>query len=158
EGNSVTQVQLVGDPVEVSLDLLPGGHELGPVPLLLEVWELREHVLDRLDVDACTWIAVPVPGPAQAVSPLEHPGGESGLAHLVQAIEPGETRSDDHDVHIDVDRVRRMGVRFNLCHDSSITSRGTAPRPNPLSTDPLAARSGPGWTMRLVSIQPMQLL
>ena len=92
----------VGDEVEVALDLLLGGHELGPVPLLLEVWELREHVLDALDVDASARVAVPVPRAADAVASLEGLGGEAGLAQLVQRVQSREARADDHDVYIRV--------------------------------------------------------
>jgi hypothetical protein len=73
-------------------------HELGPVPFLLEVRELGEHVLDALDVDASAGVAVPVPGAADCVAPFEHLHLEAGLAQLVQRVQTGEAGADDHDV------------------------------------------------------------
>jgi hypothetical protein len=112
ERDRVTQVEAVGDVLDVAKDLGLGGIALGPIPFALKVLVEAEGVLERGHVAAGARIAVPVPGAANARSSLDHPSGEPERADRVQHVEPGEPGSHDRDININIPgHVRRFPSR-----------------------------------------------
>ena len=92
------EVEAVGNPVEVALELGLGGHELGPLPLLLEVVVEGVGVLDALDVDPGPGVPVPVPGAAHAVTRFQGPYGKAGVPQLLYRVQAGVPSADDDDL------------------------------------------------------------
>ena len=136
ERDSAAQIELVGNPIQVAFDLLLRRHQLGPVPLLLEVGELREHVLDGLDVHPGARVAVPVPRSADAVAALEHADSQPRLPQLVQRVEAGESSADHHNVYIrsqSLGRRERSTPPLPFCYSSQV-ARSTSEDHHPRSS------------------------
>ena len=92
EGDGVAQVEAVGHMPGVAQELGLAGVALGPFPLLLEFLGEAVGVLDGLDVAAGAGVAVPVPGSADVVTPLERAYREPQLLGPVNAVESRRTR------------------------------------------------------------------
>src|SRR5688572_10691297 len=86
--------------VGVGEDLRLGGVPLRPVPLLLELLVEAVGVLHALDVAACAWVPVPVPGATHAVAGLEHLHRQALGARLVEHVQAREAGSHDDQVDL----------------------------------------------------------
>jgi hypothetical protein len=95
-----TQVEAVGDVVEVAQDLRLGGVPFGPLPLLLQVLGEGVGVLHALHVAARARVPVPVPGAADTVTRLEDADGEVRAPQPVQHVQAGETGPDYYGVEV----------------------------------------------------------
>ena len=69
------------------------------------------HVVDAWDVDAGTWIPVPVPRAAEVVGRFENAQTVVGPAQPVSKIEARKPRTDNDDVHI---RFFRSDLAFSI--------------------------------------------
>ena len=106
------KVQPVGHEVQVGLDLGLGGHRLRPHPLLLDLVGEAVRVLDALDVAAGAGVSVDQPRAPDVGGLLEDARAEPSFAQLVQHVQPGETRADDHHVESVVGVVGRHVASF----------------------------------------------
>jgi hypothetical protein len=77
ELNVAAQVEAVGDVVGVTQDLRLRRIALGPNPLLLQLLGKLVGILHALYVAARAWVAVPIPGAADAASGLEDTHGKA---------------------------------------------------------------------------------
>ena len=78
-----SQVESVGDVVQVAKDLRLGGVLLAPVPVLLKLLVKGVRVVHAFDIASRAGVAVPVPDSADAVRGLEHPDGQAVTAQPV---------------------------------------------------------------------------
>src|SRR4030095_2667946 len=60
------QVEAIGDVIDVGQDLRLRGVPLAPLPLLLQLVRERVRIVHALDVASRAWVAIPVPGAANA--------------------------------------------------------------------------------------------
>src|SRR5689334_3582064 len=65
------EVEAVGHMVDVTQDLRLRAIALGPMPFLLQLVRKGIRVLHAFDVAATPWVAVPIPGTANATTGLE---------------------------------------------------------------------------------------
>jgi hypothetical protein len=114
EPDVAAQVEAICHEVQIALDLLLRGEQLGPGPLLLDLGREAVAVLHALDVAASAGIPVEQPRTADLIGTLEDAGPQADLAHLVQRVEPGEPRSDHDDVEL-------VG---HDCHSAALTRSG----------------------------------
>src|SRR6267378_1396304 len=77
ELNVAAQLEAVGDVVSVAEDLRLRRIPLGPNPLLLQLLRKLVGILHALYVAARAWVAVPIPGAADAASGLEDTHGKA---------------------------------------------------------------------------------
>ena len=103
EADVATQVELVGDPVEIVLDLGLLGVTLAPRPVPVQLFGERVGVVEADDVAARTGVAVPVPRAADVVAGLDHEHAQAVRAQCVERIEAGEP-GPDHD-HVVVELI-----------------------------------------------------
>src|SRR6185437_13856320 len=94
------QIEAVGDVVDVAQNLSLTGIALSPAPFLLQLVGERVGVLHALDVATRPWIAVPAPRPADVGAGLEGAGTKAELTKPVERVQPGQTRTNDHDVNV----------------------------------------------------------
>ena len=94
------QIEAIGNVVRVIEDLGLGRVALRPLPLLLELVGELVRVLHALDVAARAGIAIPVPGPADAVAGFEHPHRQADAPGAVQHVHAREPGPHDHYVVI----------------------------------------------------------
>ena len=93
-----TEVEPVGDVVQVPEDLGLRRVALAPGPLLLELVGERIRVGHALDVAAGARVPVPVPGAADVVGGLDHPHREAELTQPVKHVEARRAGTDDDGV------------------------------------------------------------
>src|SRR5581483_2140858 len=125
EADVALQVEPVGDEIEVAADLGVPRIALRPFPF--RVQGLREGVAVgvALRVAARPWIAVPVPGAADAARRLQHQGREAQpVAQGVELVEAGEARADDQRIV----RLRRRGRLCGALPGATFLGHATSPR------------------------------
>ena len=112
------QVEFVGDVVAVAQRLGLGGEMLAPVPFLQQLVGEGEAVGPALGVEARSWIAVPVPGAADAVAGFEDVHRKSELAQPVELVHARKAGTDDADLvtHRRANSRLRRGPRLLLCN------------------------------------------
>ena len=73
-------------------------HDLGPLPLQLELLRESVGVFKARDVAATAGVAVPEPGATHAVARFQRPHGETQLPQVVERVDPPEAGAYHHDV------------------------------------------------------------
>src|SRR5262245_52902191 len=94
------QVKLVRDIIEVALVLRLAGIMFFPVPLLQEFLREGIAVSVTLRVEAGAWVAIPIPGAADATPRLVDPHREPELTQTVQLVHPGHAGADNNRVKL----------------------------------------------------------
>ena len=108
-----TQIEFVGDVIQIALGLGLAGEVLLPVPFFQQFLRKGVAVSPALGIEAGAGIAVPVPGAADAGAGFEHPHLEAEFAQLVELVEAGNAGADDDRVEIRA-RIRPSLVRGRL--------------------------------------------
>src|SRR3954447_13686081 len=108
ELNIATQVELVGDIIQIALGLGLRREVLFPIPFFEQFLRERVAVGPALGVETRAGIAVPVPGAADPAAGLEHPHPQPELAQFVELIETGNTGTDHDRVEIEADFGSRL--------------------------------------------------
>src|SRR4051812_12463986 len=111
ELNVATQVELVGDTIQIALGLRLGREVLFPIPFLEQFLRERVAVGPALGVKARARISVPIPSAADTAAGLEDPHAQAELSQFVELVEPGNTGADDDSIEIEV------GFGSNLAPD-----------------------------------------
>ena len=147
-----TQVEAVGDVVEVGEDLRLLGVFAAPAPVLEQLLREREAVDVALGVAAGAGIAVPVPGAADAAAGFVDLDGEAH--HVPQTPQHPHTREAGSDYYgIEVSAISSSQPSDCLCSSRHLTgSNASAPRsPN------VRAMGCPGGWGRLGLAGPVSL-
>src|SRR5689334_15193211 len=97
------EVEAVSHMVDVTQDLRLRAVALGPMPFLLQLVREGIRVLHAFDVAATPWIAVPIPGAANAATGLEAMHFEAEFAQAVDRVETADSGADD-------DRIKFCGL------------------------------------------------
>src|SRR3954469_4995547 len=95
EADVAAQIESIGDEVEIAAGLRLGGEFLRPVPFVDQFLRPAVGIAVALRIEARAGIAVPVPGPADAVGSLEGADRQAQLADAVQRVEAGDAGADD---------------------------------------------------------------
>ena len=95
ELHPVAQREPVRHEPRVLQELRLGCVALAPIPLALDLVRERVLVGEALDVAAGAGVAVPVPGPTDVRTGLDHLGAEPQLPHAVQHVDASEPSPHD---------------------------------------------------------------
>src|SRR6266851_288672 len=90
------EVKSVGHMVDVTQDLRLRAVALRPMPFLLQLIGKGIRILHAFDVAATPWIAVPVPGTANAGAGLEGAHSEAKFTQSINCIETADSSADDY--------------------------------------------------------------
>src|ERR1700681_2456255 len=90
------EVKAVGHMVDVTQDLRLRAVALRPMPFLLQLVGKGIGILHAFDVAATPWIAVPVPGAADAGTGLEGAHSEAEFAQSINRVETADSGADDN--------------------------------------------------------------
>src|ERR1700756_3705287 len=97
------EVEAVSHMVDVTQDLGLRAVALGPTPFLLQLVREGIRVLHAFDVAATPWVAVPIPGAANAATGLEATHFEAEFAQAIDRVETADSGADD-------DRIKSCGL------------------------------------------------
>src|SRR5436305_7619937 len=89
------EVKPVGHMVDVTQDLRLRAVALRPMPFLLQLVGKRIGILHAFDIAATPWIAVPVPGTANAGAGLERAHSEAEFTKSINRVETADSSADD---------------------------------------------------------------
>src|ERR1700726_4646647 len=92
----VPEVKAVGHMVDVTQDLRLRAVALGPLPFLLQLVGKGIRILHAFDVAATPWIAVPVPGTANAGAGLEGAHFEAEFTQSINRVETAHSSADNN--------------------------------------------------------------
>src|SRR5690349_16672511 len=115
ELNIATQIELVGDMVEIALGFGLARETLSPAPLLEQLLRKGIGVGIAFGIKPGAGIAVPVPGAADAAAGLEYPRPHPQLAQPVELIQAGNAGADDYGIKIQ-GRLGVSAISCRLCH------------------------------------------
>ncbi len=121
EADVSTQVEPVGDMLDVAQDLRLRRVALAPAPFLLELGRETVRVIVAFHVAARAGIAVVAPDATHAIAGFEHDDAAALRAERMQRPEASETGADDEDVN-PFHSVHPDAVRFNIPSTSFIYS------------------------------------
>ena len=92
------QIEAIRDMVGIAKDFGLRRIFLRPAPFLVQLFREREGILQAFDIAARAWIAVPVPGAANAAAGLEHLCRKAEPSQTMQHVHAGKARADDDGV------------------------------------------------------------
>ena len=95
-----SQIELVGDEIEVSLRLRLAGEMLGPIPFLQQLLRKRIAVGVALGIEARARIAVPVPGATDPGAGFEHAHPHPEFAQPVELVHARHAGPDDDGIEV----------------------------------------------------------
>ena len=91
-----------------------------PLPLLLQIFGKLVGVLHAGDVAASAWIAVPVPGAANAAACFDYPCVQALLAQLIEHVNSGESRSHNHCIDGLIILVRHVSLSLTIAYEKAL--------------------------------------
>ena len=100
ELNVAAQIEPVGDVVQVALGLGLAGEMLLPVPLVEQFLRERVAVGPAFGIEPGAWVAVPVPGAANAGAGFKYPHGEAEFSQSVELVKARDAGADDDGVEV----------------------------------------------------------
>src|SRR5690242_14471305 len=118
--------------VEIALGFGLARETLSPAPLLEQLLRKGIGVGIAFRIEPGAWIAVPVPGAADAAAGLEYPRPHPQLAQFVELIQAGNAGTDDHSIKIQ-GRIGVPTISCRLCHTHRFFS-WQRPAPSPSRT------------------------